>query len=303
MTTAILDVAQKLDQAANKPFARSGNVRHKANNWPLSIVEAHKRYRGPYTVQSVWPLLNEEPLELYNGWLVWQEMTEPEEQRVAANIKEILSSAARTAHFGQAYPDQLECLMTNGDVVKPDVCLISTQRFESQVEPISPTRKHTVLKGGPELVIEIRSPSNTRKEDREKRAKYFASGTSLVSDVEPFKHIIWVWEAHTPKQGHKYKVGDKIDCPTFLPGWKRKVADFFARDLSAEQIVGDEAQKWRNESIRQMLVLQAQSRFSVASNYGLEARLAGYNLEQLTNLATSLITIASFEEWLADFPD
>lgn len=303
MTSAILEVAPKQSGATNKPVSKSGNVRHKADNWPLSIVAAYARYRGPYTVQSVWPLLNEESLELYNGWLVWQEMTEPEERRVAANIQEILSSAARAAGFGQAYPDQLECLMTNGDVVKPDVCLISTQRFESQVEPISPSRAHTVLKGGPELVIEIRSPSNTRKEDREKRAKYFASGTSIVWDVEPFKHTIWVWEALTPAQSHKYKAGDTIDCPAFLPGWQRKVADFFARDLTAEQIVGDEAQKWRNDSVRQLLWLQAQSRFPAASSYNLETRLAGYNLEQLTNLATSLVTTATLEEWLANFPD
>ena len=164
--------------------------------------------------------------------------------------------------------------MTNGDVVKPNVCLLSTARFESQVRPINPVKEHTVLEGGPELVVEIRSPSSTRKEAREKRQKYFDSGTLIVWDVEPKKHKIWVWEASQPELKREYKADDLIDCPQLLPGWTRKVGDFFARSLSAEDIVGQEAQRWRSDTLRQVLLIQASRRFPPVVVADLEASLA-----------------------------
>ena len=93
-------------------------------NWPADIGEAYRRYRGPHTIQNAEVLIQEEPLEIYNGWLVWQDMTDAEERRIAAVIQEILSMAARVVNFGQAYPDQFECLMINEDIFKPDVCLV-----------------------------------------------------------------------------------------------------------------------------------------------------------------------------------
>ena len=91
-------------------------------DWPSTILEAYKGGRGPYTVRNAYTLLSEESLELYHGWLVWQEMTNAQERRVVEAIQEIISLVARAAGVGQAYPDQFECLMKNGNVLKPDLC-------------------------------------------------------------------------------------------------------------------------------------------------------------------------------------
>jgi Uma2 family endonuclease len=42
-----------------------------------------------------------------------------------------------------------------------------------------------VLQGGPDLVVELRSPSNTRPEEKRKRPQYFDNGTLIVWDVDP----------------------------------------------------------------------------------------------------------------------
>ena len=73
-----------------------------SGNWPLDYESAYKRYPGPYTAVNAWALLEEEPLELFNGWLVWQPMTNLEERRIAGVIQAILDMAARFANFGQA---------------------------------------------------------------------------------------------------------------------------------------------------------------------------------------------------------
>lgn len=279
-----------------------------SGHWPRNIVEAYARYRGPYTLQNASTLLEEEPLELYNGWLVWQKMTDSEERRVAANIQEILSLAARLAGWGQAYPDQFECAMKSGDLFKPDVCVLSHKRFETQVEPSKPDGGHLVLKGGAEIIIENRSPSNTRKEERDKRAQYFDNGTLVVWDVEPKRRKIWVYEAENPTKGREYKVGDIIDCPQLLPGWQRPVADFFAKELSAEQIAGQAAVQWRAEAeleaLRKVILRQTQRRFGIENlPAGNATRLSSYNLDQLNELADKIVTSASLEEWLASFPN
>ena len=94
----------KPDKVSRQPRKMGTLAQYKAGNWPLNITQAYARYGGPYTALNAATLLEEEPLELYNGWLVWQDMTEPEERRIAANIQAILDLAARAAGFGQAFP-------------------------------------------------------------------------------------------------------------------------------------------------------------------------------------------------------
>ena len=283
-------------------------------DWPREIGEAYERGPGPYNVKNVTILLEEEPLELYNGWLVWQEMTDAVERR-AAQIMVILDLVARAAGFGQSYPDQVECYLANGNVIKPDVCIISDGLFEEKVRSVKKPDKdgrHLMLHGAPELVVETRSPSNRRNKEKLKRQDYFDNGTQVIWDVEPKKQIIWVYEAATPDQSVEYKGKAEISCEALFPGWKRKAADFFSKSLTAEQIVGDEAAKWRKESraaselatLRQIIMLQVSSRFPdvLASRPDLETRLAGYTVEQLTGLLQSFATSTSAVEWSATLP-
>jgi Uma2 family endonuclease len=253
-------------------------------NWPLDLGAAYQRERGPYTIYNASTVVGEEPLEIFNGWLVWQAMTDAEERRIAATIQEILSLAARAMGFGQAYPDQFECVMVNEDVHKPDVCVISKERYSTQVEPVEPGGKHLVLKGSPELVVEIRSPSNRRTQERKKRRSYFESGALVIWDVDYEKRKIWVYEVTNPDKGQEYIETDEISCAPILGKWKRRVGDFFARDLSAEQVVGEAAKEWRAEALREVVLLQAQARFGKEVPVDLDTRLNRYSFEQLRQI-------------------
>lgn len=132
------------------------------HEWPRDIEAAYLRDRGPYTVQNANTILEEEAVERYNGWLVWQAMINPIERRVVANLQAMLDLSARNMSFGQALPDQLECLFSNGDVIKPDASLISWQRLANNRVPTGPNDREMIA-GGPELVIEARSPSKLQE--------------------------------------------------------------------------------------------------------------------------------------------
>jgi Uma2 family endonuclease len=281
-------------------------------DWPLDFEAAYRRVRGPYTAVNTWVLLDEEPLELFNGWLVWQPMTDADERRIAGVIQEILSLAARWAHFGQAYPDQLECVMGNGDVFKPDVCLVSHKRFDSRVEPVAAGLDHKILRGSPEFVVEIRSPSNRRTQERRKRKIYFENGTEVIWDVDPIKHKIWVYEVENPETSREFNTSDEITCERFLPGWKRKVGDFFEKDLTTEQIVGQPVEEWRKEGFEQgeratlikLILRQAGRRFGESAlPSDLEATLNRLSPEQLTELADAINVSSTLADWLTNFSD
>jgi hypothetical protein len=58
---------------------------------PRNIIEAYARPRGPYTLDNSSRLLDEHAtLELLNGWLVWKEMGDLNERRIAGNIEKVL---------------------------------------------------------------------------------------------------------------------------------------------------------------------------------------------------------------------
>ena len=308
MASEILSTKKGSEHNGSSNHGNGTNGNRTSQHWPLDFEEAYSWGPGPYTAAKVWALLDEEPLELINGWLVWKAMTEPEERRVAGIIQEILSLAARFAHFGQAYPDMLDCKMVNGNILKPDVCVISTKRFETQVIPRGFGSESTVLKGSPEWVIENRSPSNRRSQEDRKRKNYFDSGAEIIWDVYHEERKIWVYEVENPKEALEYGEEDEISCERFLPGWKRKVADFFAKDLTAEEIVGEAAGKWRaetqTETLRSVLLLQARLKFGEAAlpiNFG--EKLQPYTAAQLTGLVASITTAPALEDWLSGFPE
>ena len=302
VATATSVAIQSTDQP-QEPFT-NGNPGH----WPRDILEAYKRGRGPYTVDNAEVFLEEEAVELFNGWLVWQEMTNPKERRVVANIQDMLSISARKAGFGQALPDQMECRLSNGDAFKPDASLVSWQRFDNNVKPQGP-RNRPRLMGGPELVIEARSPSNWRKQERAKRALYFKNKVQIVWDVDEVQEIIWVYHATAPDQPLRYGLGDEIICE-LLPGWRRRVADIFAAHASAEAVVGEVADLWRDEGIaegsartlRDVLPMLVQARFG-APPVDLAERLAHCTLAQLQQTQATVMTSPTLEAWLAALPE
>ena len=288
-----------------------------SGHWPRTIIEAYSHWRGPYTLYNAEMLLQEEPLELYNGWLVWDKLTDFEERSFAANFEQILAMAAKLARYGQAYPDQVECQLKKGDIIKPDVCLISTTRATTKIARRG-RRRRRLLQGGPELAVELRSPSNTRAEEELKRQKYFANDTLIVWDVLPEEHKILVWRPEDPTVSQEFGEGDIIDCEPLLPGWRRAVADFFNKELTAEEVIGHTVQEWREASrteglvegrsegrkqaLQEMILLQANSKFGQELPADIAVRVGQLSIEQLTGLAVTLATSPGLTEWLDTLP-
>ncbi|MFZ1267057.1 MAG: Uma2 family endonuclease [Anaerolineae bacterium] len=305
-------------QTMTRPRARTRKPQlDSGRGWPRDIGEAFARPPGPYTLDEVAFILEEEPVELLNGWLVRQEMTDLYERRFVSNLGSALDLAAREAGFGQVLGDQTECVLSNGSVVKPDVALISWKRMATAV-PMGPLLRPTLI-GSPELVVEVRSPSNRRTQEIFKRSFYFANGTRIVWDVDDKKREVWVYRAEQPDRPAHLRTDDMLTCEPLIPGWRRRLGDLFEERVSAKTLAGEVAVKWvaegkaqgiaegktqgiaegESRALRALLPTLARLRFGAEVPADLPATLAALSDEQLLRLQTSVETAATCAEWLA----
>lgn len=108
-----------------------------------------------------------------------------------------------------------------GQVRIPDACFISWERIEAADDPDQPIPLMI-----PELVVEVLSQSNTRKEMGRKLREYFAAGVQLVWYIDPKKRSAQVFTS--PDKFTTLDSTGVLDGGTILPGFRLPLADVFA---------------------------------------------------------------------------
>ncbi len=104
----------------------------------------------------------------------------------------------------------------------PDVAFVSCARSPS------PDRKRGEIPDVvPDLVVEILSKSNTRKEMERKLDEYFEAGVRLVWYVDPEPSTVCVYTARHDFQ--TLTAEDHLDGGDVLPGFSLAIADWFTR--------------------------------------------------------------------------
>jgi Uma2 family endonuclease len=101
----------------------------------------------------------------------------------------------------------------------PDVAFVRWDRL--------PTRKFPrgqVMTVAPDLVVEILSPSNTKKEMDDKLREYFKAGVRLVWYVDPDKRSAEVFTS--PTAALQLNAEDILDGQDVLPGFRLKIKDW-----------------------------------------------------------------------------
>jgi len=78
----------------------------------------------------------------------------------------------------------------------------------------------------PELVVEVRSPSDSPADLAAKAAEYLAAGVRVVRVLDPESDAATVYRRNTPDQ--PFGPEDTLIMPDVLPGFAVPVADFFA---------------------------------------------------------------------------
>ncbi|MPZ23273.1 MAG: Uma2 family endonuclease [Dehalococcoidia bacterium] len=104
-------------------------------------------------------------------------------------------------------------------VLAPDVAFL----LKARVRPAS--ERKGFPPGAPDLAVEVLSPSNSASEMARKVDHYLRAGATLVWLVDPERRSVAVYQRGG--ETRFLREDDEIDAGELIPGFRRRVADFF----------------------------------------------------------------------------
>ncbi len=144
--------------------------------------------------------------ELHWGMLVTLTRPKMKHAKVQSRLVRLLRPLAE--HLGAVESEVAFRALPEYDLRAADVAFVSHVRWDS-------TSEDDNLRGSPELVIEVLSPSNTRREIQEKAALCLSTGTEEFWSVDPTHNTVTVTTLDSSSR--VYRTGDRIPLAMFGP--------------------------------------------------------------------------------------
>ena len=173
-----------------------------------------------YADYLVWKI--KERVELLKGKILEMSAPSPIHQEISGNLQGALfvflkNSKCKlyTAPFDVRFPQQGESQVYT--VVQPDLCVVC------DFEKID--NKGCV--GAPDLVVEILSPGNSKKEMKSKFALYQEEGVREYWVVDPERELVFVYVAENKKFKPTIPIADDYVYSTIFPDFKIHTSDLF----------------------------------------------------------------------------
>jgi Uma2 family endonuclease len=158
-------------------------------------------------------------VELVDGVLVEKAMG-TRESFMAATLIAILMGFVRPRRLGLVGAPDIILRVQKGRNRMPDVTFTSWERLPAADAHLQPVGDFV-----PELLVEILSESNTKREIARKRREYFKGGAKLVWVIEPEDRTVAVYT--DPKTHTILTAADTLTGGDVLPGFSLPLADFF----------------------------------------------------------------------------
>jgi hypothetical protein len=173
-----------------------------------------------YADYLVWKI--KERVELLKGKILEMSAPSPIHQEISGNLQGALfvflkNSKCKlyTAPFDVRFPQKGESQVYT--VVQPDLCVVCDfEKIDS---------KGCV--GAPDLVVEILSPGNSKKEMKSKFALYQEEGVREYWVVDPERELVFVYVAENKKFKPTIPIADDYVYSTIFPDFKIHTSDLF----------------------------------------------------------------------------
>ena len=172
------------------------------------------------TYQDYANLEGDERYELLDGELILVGSPNTDHQTASMKIGYRMFSFVEENDLGWFFHAPFDVLFTDTDVVQPDLLFISKDR-EHIITPAN-------IQGAPDLIVEILSPSSSRRDWRDKRELYASHGVKEYWIVDPTNRIVWVLllrDGVLVEQG-AYGEGDNVTS-TMLEGFSVSLDEIF----------------------------------------------------------------------------
>jgi Uma2 family endonuclease len=144
-------------------------------------------------------------------------------QRVLARLHLLAGSFVIERRLGEVFFAPFDVLFSRHDVVEPDLLFVSNERKAILTA--------ANVKGAPDLVVEVLSPSNRRQDEVLKRSLYDRGGVDEYWIIDPEVETIKVFRREAGTFGRPVLLtvhdGDTLTSP-LLPGLEISLAALFA---------------------------------------------------------------------------
>jgi len=158
--------------------------------------------------------------ELVDGVLV-EKVMGFDESRFAVYLITCLASFLNRHDWGTIVGADGMVRLFPGLVRIPDVAFVSWKRF-----PKSKRERGAIPTVAPDLVLEVLSKGNTRREMARKLDEYFRAGVRLVWYVDPKSRTVRVYTS--PEDSVLLSEDQPLDGGNVLPGFTLSIRDWFA---------------------------------------------------------------------------
>ncbi len=144
-------------------------------------------------------------------------------QRISGNLYSAIRAYLREHPIGEIFYAPLDVVLSNFDVVEPDLLYVSQERSHDVLTPMH-------VRGVPNFVVEIGSKSTSRRDETIKRQLYERSGVDDYWTVDPATDTVRIYR-HTsdrfaPAIELRRDAGHALTTP-LLPGFAIELTDVF----------------------------------------------------------------------------
>ena len=144
-------------------------------------------------------------------------------QRILGNLHLLIGNWLEAHPIGQAFMAPLDVVLSNHDVVEPDLLYLSNERAAQAMTPAN-------IRGVPELVVEIASKGTRRRDETIKRRLYERVGVEEYWVVDPAIDVVRVYRQENagPRRPIELsrETSDVLTTP-LLPGLQLPLARIF----------------------------------------------------------------------------
>ncbi len=174
-----------------------------------------------FTYQDYLNLPEDRRYELIDGDLLLSPSPTERHQRALLNLAVLLSAFAEANHLGRVYVAPFDVVISDTDVMQPDILFVSNERASRIGE--------RAVHGTPDLVVEILSRS-TAERDRTIKAKLYArAGARELWLLDPVAKTFEVFvNTESGFQSNSISGADQIARSPLLPDLAIEVAKLFS---------------------------------------------------------------------------
>ena len=144
-------------------------------------------------------------------------------QQLLGRLHLLIGGWLQANPVGEMFLSPLDVVFSDVDVVEPDLLFISSRRASDIITP-----KH--VRGAPDLVVEIGSPSTRKRDETIKRRLYERAGVTEYWVVDPDLDVVRVYRRADAGYGRPLELsretGDSLATP-LLPGLELPLARIF----------------------------------------------------------------------------